>query len=241
MIRIDETLALLTEIRKKVIAGTLSRAEANQLAVLALQEVIESIPEAPAPAPAEEPAPAPAAPAPAPVEPKSVILAALTKFEQTISPAWKTFQNEINAVLMETSSAAVPLGDFSIDAAEMNAKVTIAQQDTNTLLCTYRMKNDWPVSGIELANPITAETACHLGLRQQLLAVAGEVLSKSRSTSSQGPIIEKIRSEACSVNDLRVIEATAQTPSTPKGWENWALGTLTLLLGSDYLAEGATS
>jgi len=257
MVAQNQTVAFLTELRKKVVAGSISKDEAARLAVLALQEVAESEPEAPADEAeqaveeeqvdeAKEAEPK-VAPTPAPIEPKSVILAALTKFEQAISPAFKVFQEEINTLLKSTANAAVPVGDFSIDAEELNAKVTIAQKDKNTIVCTYRLKNDWSVTGVELANPVTAaneEGACHLGLRMELLAVAEEVLNNSRSNMSWNryrvPVkdLEKIRSEAATVKDQRVMEATANTlrSSSMKSWENWALATLTQLLGSDYVA-----
>jgi hypothetical protein len=176
-----------------------------------------------------------------------VILAALTKFEQAISPAFKAFQEEINKLLHETANAAVPVGDFSIDAEELNAKVTIAQKDKNTIICTYRLKNDWSVSGVDLSGSVTAESeeegACHLGLRRELLAVAEEILDHAQSSLAWGryrlpkETLESIKGSAKKAKDLRVLEAAEDTAKTvsAKSWEKWALATVTQLLGSDYV------
>lgn len=259
----NQTIVFLSELRKKVEAGLISKLEAEKLAVAALQEVAEAEPEAPAepsekePKAAKEEAPEVAnedvsATPPAPsVEPKSVILAALTKFEQAISPAFKAFQEEINKLLKETANAAVPIGDFSIDAEELNAKVTIAQKDKNALVCTYRLKNDWQVDGVDLSE-VTAnfeESSCHLGIRRDLLAVAEEILAHSQSNEAWRKYeipredLQKIRQKAQASHDARVLEATENTlrTSTAKSWQGWALATLTQLLGSDYVKEEGKS
>lgn len=244
------TLAFLSELRKKVEAGSISKKDAERLAVIALQEVAEAPAEEPEQAPeAEEQAEEEAAPAPEeadPIDPKSRILAALTKLEQDLSPAFKAFQDEINALLMETKGAAVPLGEFTIGAEELNAKVAIAQKDQASVICTYNLKQDWTVGDLELPAPVVAsvsEDACHLGLRRELLTIAEEVLDHAGSALAWNRYelprekIVSLAKAAKDVSDLRVLEVTSSLSPTKaqKTWENWALGAVTQILGSDYV------
>lgn len=251
----SHAVAILSEIRKKVEAGVLSKAEAEKLAVLALQEVKEAEPEQPAP---QEPAelddgqeePSSESSETDAIDPKSRILAALTKLEQDLAPAFKAFQEEITALLKETKDAAVPLGEFTIGAEELNAKVAIAQKDQKSVVCTYNFKQDWTVEELELPLPVVANTnedACHLGLRRELLAVAEDILDNTQSSLSWNRYsiprdkLTSLAKTAKEVSDRRVLEATSKLSphASLKVWENWALATVTQILGSDYIkAEG---
>lgn len=246
----SHTVAFLSELRKKVEAGVITKSEAVKLAVLALQEVQEAEPDEPAVSQEEQPSEEKQAqeqPSEVePIDPKSRILASLTKLEQALAPAFKSFQEEINALLKETKDAAVPLGEFTIGAEELNAKVAIAQKDQKSVVCTYNFKQDWTVEELDLPAPVTAsvtEDACHLGLRRELLAVAEDILDHSQSSLSWSRYSiprEKLTSlskNAKDVSDRRVIEATSKLSpqSSLKVWENWALSTVTQILGSDYI------
>ena len=113
------TVEVLRDLTVKVKNGTMTREEATQKAILALQEVAEKEPEEveseDSDKTEEENAPATnLTPTPSVLDPKTRILSLLTQFEEAIQGSLNKLQNDITNIVKETEGAAVPMGDFSI-------------------------------------------------------------------------------------------------------------------------------
>jgi hypothetical protein len=244
------TAEYLRGLTTKVKNGALSKSEAKRLAVQALQEVEEAeeaeddagkVQEQP------EEKPAPAAPA---VDPKTRILSLLTQFEEAIQGSLKKIEHDITGIVNETEGAAVPLGDFTIgnDPAHdgvrhkgSSAKITLAAGDKPAqVLITYNLKKSWTVDGVNL--PVEA-SACHLPLRQDLLAACTEIrectgseLSWKRSKRAPLEQLQRLESLAKASGDGKVQEIVGGRPSDDLAgsWRKWASAGQAYLLGSDW-------
>jgi len=240
------TAEYLRGLTTKVKNGALSKSEAKRLAVQALEEVDEAedkeddagnVQEQP------EEKQAPVAPA---VDPKTRILSLLTQFEEAIQGSLKKIEHDITGIVNETEGAAVPLGDFTIgnDPGEQggsSAKITIeAGAKPAQVLITYNLKKSWNVDGVNL--PVEA-SACHLPLRQDLLAACTEIrectgseLSWKRSKRAPLEQLQRLESLAKASGDGKVREIVGGRPSDDLAgsWRKWASAGQAYLLGSDW-------
>ena len=247
----EKTAAFLRELTIKVKNGSITTAEAEKLAVLALEEVKEAEPVEDT-LPVEE-APVEDTPAPTPVfspDPKNRITAALSKFDTVTASAWKALEVEVNSILTETEGAAVPMGDFIVKNThqqdqESSSKLTIEPSErTSETQCTFTMRREWKIAGVKLpvAAGITREKVCSLPLRLSLLGLAEGIKDKASSElawrSSKLPLSEfnQLEASAMEVNDMRAYEVLKSRPSDIylNSWKKWAVSAQVYLVGSDY-------
>ena len=257
------TAELLRDLTVKVKNGTMTKEEAKRQATLALQEVAEKEDmnvggEDVAPA-AEEEAPAPKeeekeeeeekqAPA---VDPKTRILSLLTQFEMAIQSSLKKIENDITNIIKETEGAAVPLGDFQIGndlhhrtGGSASAKITIeAGEKPAQVLVTYNLKKVWNVIGVNLPVQAAAPKACHLPLRQELLALCSDIregtgseLSWKRAKKLPLEQLAHLESLATTSGDMKVQEIIGEKPTDAmaESWKKWAVAGQVYLLGTDW-------
>lgn len=249
----EKTATFLRELTIKVKNGSITAAEAEKLAVLALEEVKEKDPVEDTPpaddTPPEEEA-TPSIPVSAPVDPKNRITTSLSKFDNTIAVAWKTLETEISSLLSETEGAAVPMGDFIVknmhqQDQESSSKITIeAGEGVGQAQCIFTLRREWKVSGVKLpvAAGVAREKTCSLPLRLNILSLAESIKDKASSElswrSSKLPLsdLNQLEATALEVNDMRSYETLKGRPSDIylDSWKKWAITAQVYLVGSDY-------
>jgi len=248
------TAEFLRDLTVKVKNGAMSKEEAKQKAIVALQEVSEKQ-EDPAVADEEDKAdnkaPPPAPPA---VDPKTRILSLLTQLEEANQGSLKRLEHEVTNIIKETEGAAVPMGDFTIGndlhhkfGGSASAKVTIESGDKPAqVMITYTLKKVWMVDGVSLPVQASAPKSCHLPLRQELLAICADVkegcgseLSWKRSKKLPLEELSRIEGIAKSSGDSKVMEIIDGKPNDAmaESWKRWAVAGQVYLLGVDW-SEG---
>lgn len=262
----DKVTQFIVELQKKVEAKVVTPAEAERLAILALEEVMPGDNWAEAAdeedgTPAEDAGDSAAdedsdpAPAGSAVDPKSELLAALTAYNGATGTAWKTFKQKVESVVRGTSGNAVPIGKYTLGAGETNSTLDIQQKDQASLDLSFFFKQDWTVGGLVLppptAQPVESsakESACHLPLRKRLLALAEKLAEASSAEltwrSAKLPIRDLADMEriARQEKDLRVLSAVTAAPNSEKAkdWSDWSLKAQIYLLGGDYVKTEAS-
>ena len=255
---VAETLRDLTV---KVKNGSMSKDEAKKKAILALQEVAEKEVDSadddtstddtstPSTDPATPPPPAPPA-----VDPKTRILSLLTQVEEANQGSLRKLEHDITDIVKTTEGAAVPVGEFTIGndihhraGGSASAKITIEASDKPAqAMITYTLKKVWMVDGINLPVQASVPKACHLPLRQELLAVCTDVkescgseLSWKRSKKLPLEELSRLESLAKSSGDTKVMEIIEGKPSDAmaESWKRWSVAGQVYLLGTDW-SEG---
>jgi hypothetical protein len=250
---------LLRLLKNKVQAGTLDPETAENLAVLAIQEVKVADEESqakdttelpPEDAPQEEPQP-PAAPAPSSaIDPSAQLLALINKFDMSTAQLWNGIKAEVEGILKGVEGAAFPLGDFaskSNTAAKGNStKLTIKKGDkTNTVAVNFAFDRMWDIEGLNppaVEAAVKVEPTCHLGLRKELLALAQDVvdMTDSELVWKRSKVPEKtlafLTAGSAKENDARVAEAVKNCPANTERaeWRKWSLAAQVYVLGTDY-------
>jgi hypothetical protein len=247
-----KTAALLRELTIKVKNGSITTAEAEKLAVLALEEVKETPVEDTPPMEDTEPEAPPVDDTPpvSAVDPKNRLTASLSKFENSIAVAWKSLESEVTSILKETEGAAVPTGDFIVKNThqqdqESSSKLTVEPAEgSSQIQCIFTLRKTWKLVGIKL--PVSAgvsrEKACSLPLRLSILSLAESVKDKASSElswrTSKLPLSEfnQLEASAMEVNDMRAYEVLKSRPSDIylNSWKKWAVSAQVYLIGSDY-------
>ena len=262
----DKIAQFIVELEKKVQAKIVTQAEAERLAILALEEVMpgenwaeaddeETDEDMAGDQDAEDEGAADPAPAGSAVDPKSELLGALTAFNGATAGAWRTFKQKVESVIRGTSGNAVPIGKYTLGAGETNSNLDIQQKDQASLELSFYFKQDWNVGGLVLPPPTVQptegsvkESACHLPLRKRLLALA-ETLAEASSAeltwrSAKLPMRELADMEriARQEKDLRVLSAVSAAPNSEKAadWSSWAIKAQVYLLGGDYVKTEAS-
>jgi len=251
------TAEFLRDLTVKVKNGAMSKAEARQQAIVALQEVAEKEAEvAESPAPEAQEKPKEAAPKVSAIDPKTRILSLLTQFEEAIQGSLKKIEHDITTIVQETEGAAVPLGDFTIGndihhktGGSASAKITIEAGDKPAqVVITYNLKKAWNVEGISL--PVQASTilpkACHLPLRQDLLELCADVkegtgseLAWKRSKKLPLEQLSHLEAIAKASGDAKVLEIVEGKPTDAQAdsWRKWAVAGQAYLLGADWAED----
>ncbi len=236
--------------------GTITREEAERLAITALQEVVEEQPkeEEEEEVKEEKEEKPPVAPEKSIVDPKTRILSLLTQFEESIQSNFKKMEERITQIVKETEGAAMPLGDYSIgndlvgDSTAAKIVVEVADKPAQ-LVITYTAKKEWTIDGVNV--PVQAdvgtkkekEAACHLPLRQELLALCTDVtestnneLTWKRSKKLPLETLTRIESIAKATGDAKITDIIKNKPSDAmaESWHKWALVGQVYLLGSDW-------
>lgn len=247
------TAEFLRDLTVKVKNGAMSKEEAKQKAILALQEVSEKE-EDPAVANEEDKADKAPPPPPPAVDPKTRILSLLTQFEEAIQGSLKRIEHDITNIVKETEGAAVPLGEFTIGneanqkvGGSASAKILIETGEKPAqVVVTYMLKKDWTIEGMNVPVQASAPKSCHLPLRQELLAICTDVkdgcgseLSWKRSKKLPLEELSRIESLAKSSGDSKVMEIIDGKPNDAmaESWKRWAVAGQVYLLGVDW-SEG---
>jgi len=239
-------------LRSKVEAGTLDKKTAEHLAVVALQEVQtadeenvedENIVPEDKEEDKEEVKPVSV------IDPSAQILALISQFDQGTASLWTSVKSKIEDVLKGVQGAAFPLGDFSSNASTAakgnKTKIAITKGDNNTSVdVNFVFSREWNIPGL---NPpevqaSTQETACHLGLRRELLSLAQDIsdMSDSKLVWARSRFPEKtiayLSAESRKENDPRVVEALKALPKNQdrEDWQKWSIAAQVFVLGNDY-------
>jgi len=249
------TAELLRDLTVKVKNGAMSKDEAKQKAILALQEVAEKdVDAADTDEVADDKPAADVPPAPPAVDPKTRILSLLTQLEEANQGSLKRLEHEVTNIIKETEGAAVPMGDFTIGndlhhkfGGSASAKVTIEAGDKPAqVMITYLLKKVWMVDGVNLPVQASVPKSCHLPLRQELLVVCNEVkescgseLSWKRSKKLPLEELSRLESLAKSSGDSKVIEIIEGKPNDAmaESWKRWSVAGQVYLLGTDYTED----
>jgi hypothetical protein len=237
---------------------TLSKSEAKRLAIMALQEVVESegeepqveenIEDTPQEETPQEETPEEEKPTQRPasaVDPKTKLLTLMTRLQETVQASLKKLENEVTLILKETAGAAVPLGDFSIGNDDSSAKVTIEQgENPAEAKVSYTLKREWAVPDVQMPITGSAPRSCNLPLRHEVLELCGEVsehtgseLAWKRKQKETGDQITRLETLAKSTGDYRVTDVLKNRPegNQAENWKKWAQAGQVFLLGSDYV------
>ncbi len=261
--KVTSVADILRELTTKVQNGVITKAEATELATLALQNEVN--------AEEEEEGKTEVAPAPEKkqyaMEPRTRILSLLTQYEESIQLSLKKLEVKINEIIQETEGAALPLGDFNIgndsnpskeksyttvDRHVGQSKISISASDkVGQLLVTYTSKKEWRLDGINV--PVTSsvvEPSCHIPLRQDILQVCADIKDASsselawqrvqKSHLDQLPNLEAIAEKS---NDTKVLDIIKNKPqdTQAESWGKWATISQVYLLGLDWDSDSATS
>jgi len=244
---------ILRSLTIKVKNGVISSAEAERLAVLALQEVEEAQPdlaEGDENTEEQEQTPIKNTPTSSAIDPKSKILSLLTRTGEGVQTLLKTLETEVTALLKETAGAAVPVGDFSIgsDVTQSqhvySAKLTIeAGEKPAQAKVSYLLRKDWSVDSVQLPVEGSVARSCNLPLRQEVLELCADVRENTNSelTWKKGkklPLeqVARIENLAQATGDYRVAEILEARPvdALAESWKKWAIAGQVYLLGSDF-------
>jgi len=242
---------ILSLLNQKVRDGALDAVTAKHLAVVALQEVAPAEDQAaaedlPVDEPVIEEPVADPAPAPSGVDPKSQLLSLLTSFDKSADMLFQRLKAEIDSLLQGTSGAAFPIGNYDVKAAGGNITRLSVEAEAGKALLKFSYDKHWTIANVQPPEvAASADSACHLGLRKDLLKLTADVEQHAASELNwkRGKVPVKVfahmNQEAIKAQDLRVRDITATAPfnGDASAWKNWAIAAQVYLLGSDFSAR----
>lgn len=247
----EAALNLIRNLNIKVRDGRLDRAEAEKLALAALQEVpTETTPEAANAAdmqPAPEPEAKPTKPTPA-ADPKTALLSRIADFNKAIEAEWASLQKDITSVISASAGEAFPIGDMKLDADKNVSKLNIGKSEKQgAVTVKFSMDREWDVQGVDAPAPIEAtaskDATCHLNLRKEIIALTDLVADATSSASVWRRFdfptkdFDRVTKLSASAGDERVTTILSGKPSVKDGqdaWRQWSIAAQVYLLGPDY-------